>query len=124
MGTYNVTHAVLPGMVEQNSGNIINISSSAGERAAATSTAYSASKFAIMGFTEALMQELRRNNIRVTALAPSTVNTELAKNAGLKIGDEEHMMQPEDLAELLISILKLHPRVFVKTAGLWMTNPQ
>jgi 3-oxoacyl-[acyl-carrier protein] reductase len=124
MGTYYVTRAVLPGMIQQNSGNIINISSSAGERAAATSTAYSASKFAVMGFTEALMQEVRRNNIRVTALTPSTVNTELAKNAGLKIGDEEYMMQPEDVAELLLATLKLHPRVFVKIAGLWMTNPQ
>jgi 3-oxoacyl-[acyl-carrier protein] reductase len=124
MGTYYVTRAVLPGMIGQNSGNIINISSSAGERAAATSTAYSASKFAILGLTEALMQEVRKNNIRVTALTPSTVNTELAKNAGLKIGAEEYMMQPEDVAELAIATLKLHPRVFVKTAGLWMTNPQ
>ncbi|WCK56798.1 3-ketoacyl-ACP reductase [Aneurinibacillus sp. Ricciae_BoGa-3] len=123
-GTYYVTRAVLPGMIEQNHGNIINISSSAGERGAATSTAYSASKFAIMGMTESLMQEVRKNNIRVTALAPSTVNTELAKNAGLKIGEEEHMMQPEDVAELVVASLKLHPRVFIKTAGLWMTNPQ
>jgi 3-oxoacyl-[acyl-carrier protein] reductase len=124
LGTYYVTRAVLPGMIEQNHGNIINISSSSGERGAATSTAYSASKFAIMGMTESLMQEVRKNNIRVTALAPSTVNTELAKNAGLKIGEEEHMMQPEDVAELVVASLKLHPRVFVKTAGLWMTNPQ
>lgn len=57
--------------------------------------AYSASKFA-MGFTNALMQEVRGRNKRVTALARSTVNTELAKSAGLKIGDKDHMMEPED----------------------------
>ncbi|WP_206922744.1 3-ketoacyl-ACP reductase [Alicyclobacillus suci] len=124
MGTYYVTRAVLPIMVAQNVGNIINISSTAGERASATTSAYSASKFAIMGFTESLMQEVRKNNIRVTALAPSTVNTELAASAGLKIGDEDHMMQPEDVAELVVDVLKLPQRVFVKNAGLWMTNPQ
>lgn len=123
LGTYYMTRAVLPDMVAANHGNIVNISSTAGERASATGSAYSASKFAVMGFSEALMQEVRRNNIRVTALAPSTVNTELAVNAGLKIGDEEHMMQPEDVAELVMSILKLPGRVFVKQASLWMTNP-
>lgn len=124
LGTYYVTRAVLPQMLENNKGNIINISSTSGERGAATTTAYSASKFAIMGLTESLMQEVRKNNIRVTALTPSTVNTQLAANAGLPIGDEEHMMQPEDIAEFVVDILKLPHRVFIKQSGLWMTNPQ
>jgi 3-oxoacyl-[acyl-carrier protein] reductase len=74
--------------------------------------------------TESLMQEVRKSNIRVTALTPSTVNTELAVNAGLKIGDEERMMQAEDVAELALATLKLSDRVFVKAAGIWTTNPQ
>lgn len=124
LGPYYVTRAVLPDMIAKSRGNIINISSSAGERASATTSAYSASKFGLMGMTESLMQEVRKHNIRVTALAPSTVNTELAAQAGLPIGDEDHMMQPQDVAELLLSMLNLPQRVFVKTAGLWMTNPQ
>ncbi|WP_028593977.1 3-ketoacyl-ACP reductase [Paenibacillus assamensis] len=124
MGTYYVTRAVLPHMISQNSGNIINVASTAGERGFATGSAYNASKFAVMGMTEALMQEVRKFNIRVTALTPSTVNTELATNAGLKIGDEDRMMQPEDVAELALATLKLPARVFVKTAGIWTTNPQ
>lgn len=124
MGTYYVTRAVLPAMIEQNEGSIINISSTAGERGFATGSAYNASKFAVMGLTEALMQEVRRHNIRVTALTPSTVNTELAVNAGLNIGDEDRMMQPEDVAELALAALKLPQRVFMKTAGIWTTNPQ
>ncbi|EJW17769.1 3-ketoacyl-ACP reductase [Paenibacillus alvei] len=124
MGTYYVTRAVLPAMIEQNEGSIINISSTAGERGFATGSAYNASKFAVMGMTEALMQEVRKHNIRVTALTPSTVNTELAVNAGLNIGDENRMMQPEDVAELALAALKLPQRVFVKTAGIWTTNPQ
>lgn len=124
MGTYYVTRAVLPSLIAQNEGSIINISSTAGERGFATGSAYNASKFAVMGLTEALMQEVRKHNIRVTALTPSTVNTELAVNAGLNIGDEDRMMQPEDVAELALAALKLPQRVFVKTAGIWTTNPQ
>lgn len=123
-GTYYVTHAALPSMIERKSGNIINISSTAGERGFATGSAYCASKFALMGFTEALAQEVRKSNIRVVALTPSTVNTPLAENAGLPIGDEDRMMQPEDVAELALAALKLPDRVFVKTAGIWTTNPQ
>lgn len=124
LGTYYATRAVLPTMIQQNTGNIINISSTAGERGSATTSAYSASKFGVMGFTESLMQEVRKHNIRVIALTPSTVNTELAQRVGLKLGDEDHQMQPEDLAELVCSVLALPQRVVVKTASLIMTNPQ
>lgn len=124
MGTYYVTKAALPFLLEQKSGDIINVASTAGERGFATGSAYCASKFALMGFTESLMQEVRKSNIRVVALTPSTVNTDLAVNAGLKIGDEDRMMQPEDVAELALATLKLPPRVLVKTAGIWTTNPQ
>ncbi|MFB0842257.1 3-ketoacyl-ACP reductase [Paenibacillus oleatilyticus] len=124
MGTYYVTRAALPTMLAQASGSIINVSSTAGERGFATGSAYCASKHAVMGFTEALMQEVRKSNIRVTALTPSTVNTELATNAGLKIGDEDRMMQPEDVADLVLATLKLPARVFIKNAGIWTTNPQ
>jgi 3-oxoacyl-[acyl-carrier protein] reductase len=124
MGTYYVTRAALPTMLKQNGGSIINIASTAGERGFATGSAYCASKFAVLGLTEALMQEVRKSNIRVTALTPSTVNTELAVNAGLPIGDEDRMMQAEDVAELILAALKLPQRVFMKTAGIWTTNPQ
>lgn len=124
MGTYYMSRAVLPTMLKQNAGTILNIASTAGERGFATGSAYCASKFAVLGLTESLLQEVRKSNIRVTALTPSTVNTELAVKAGLNIGDEDRMMQPEDVAELITATLKLPQRVFVKTAGIWTTNPQ
>ncbi|KIL37264.1 3-ketoacyl-ACP reductase [Cohnella kolymensis] len=124
MGTYYMTRAVLPTMVKQNGGDIINIASTAGERGFATGSAYCASKAGVLGFTEALMQEVRKSNIRVTALNPSTVNTELARNTGLNVGTKDRMMQPEDVAELVMAALKLPPRVFIKSAGIWTTNPQ
>ncbi|WP_172369508.1 3-ketoacyl-ACP reductase [Sporosarcina jiandibaonis] len=123
MGTYYVTRAVLPDMIEQSSGDIINISSTAGERGGAVTSAYSASKFGLLGLSESLMQEVRKYNIRVTALTPSTVATDLAFSENLTDGNPENVMQPEDLAELMVAQLKLHPRVFIKSAGLWSTNP-
>jgi 3-oxoacyl-[acyl-carrier protein] reductase len=123
MGVYNVTRVVLPGMIERKSGDIMNISSSAGQKGAPVTSAYSASKFAVLGLTESLMLEVRKHNIRVTALTPSTVVTDLAIETNLVSGNEENVMHPEDLAELIVASLKLNPRVFVKTAGLWSTNP-
>lgn len=123
MGAYYVTRSVLPGMIEQNSGDIINISSTAGERGGAVTAAYSASKFGLIGLSESLMQEVRKHNIRVTALTPSTVATDLAFAENLTDGNPENVTQPEDLADLMVAQLRLHPRVFVKSAGLWSTNP-
>lgn len=123
MGPYYVTRAVLPQLIEKNGGDIINISSTNGLNGAATSSAYSASKFGLIGLTESLAQEVRRNNIRVTALAPSTVATELAVQSNLINGNEEKYMQPEDIAKFVVSQLKLHPRIYVKNATLIGTNP-
>lgn len=123
MGVYNATRAVLPGMIDQSSGDIINIASTAGQKGAPVTSAYSASKFAVLGLTESLALEVRKHNIRVTAMTPSTVVTDLAHDSNLITGDAERVMHPEDLAELIIASLKLHPRVFVKSAGLWSTNP-
>jgi 3-oxoacyl-[acyl-carrier protein] reductase len=122
-GVYYATRAVLPKMIERKTGDIINISSTAGKSGSALTSSYSASKFAVFGLSESLMQEVRKHNIRVTALAPSTVVTELAESANLITGDAERVMHPEDFAELIIAQLKLNPRVFVKEAGIWSTNP-
>ena len=123
LGTYYVTRAVLPSMIERQTGDIINISSTSGQRGAAGTSAYSASKFAVLGLTESLMQEVRKHNIRVSALTPSTVATPLALENKLTDGNPEKVMQPEDLAEFIIAQLKLNRRIFIKEAGMWSTNP-
>ncbi|NYF25409.1 3-ketoacyl-ACP reductase [Sporosarcina sp. JAI121] len=123
MGIYYVTRAVLPEMIERESGDIINISSTAGQKGAPVTSAYSASKFGVLGLTESLMLEVRKHNIRVSALTPSTVATDLAFEENLTDGNPEKVMQPEDLAEVMVAQLKLHPRILIKSAGLWSTNP-
>ncbi len=122
-GVYYATRAVLPQMIERKSGDIINISSTAGKSGAAGTSAYSASKFGVFGLSESLMQEVRKHNIRVTTLAPSTIVTDLAESAHLITGDPERVMHPEDFAELIIAQLKLHPRVLLKEASIFSTNP-
>ncbi|MBU7592292.1 3-ketoacyl-ACP reductase [Metabacillus halosaccharovorans] len=123
LGVYYVTRAVLPQLIDKNGGDIINISSTAGQKGAPVTSAYSASKFGLLGLTESLALEVRKHNIRVTALTPSTVATELAYKENLTDGNPEKVMQPEDLAEYMVAQLKLHPRIFIKSAGLWSTNP-
>lgn len=122
-GVYYTTRAVLPEMIERQTGDIINISSTAGERGGPVTSAYSASKFGVIGLSESLMQEVRKHNIRVSTMTPSTVATEMAAELNLTDGNPEKVMQPEDLAELIVIQLKLDPRVVLKHAGLWSNNP-
>ena len=123
LGTYYMTRAALPAMVAANGGEIVNIASTAGQKGAAKLSAYAASKAAMLSFTESLAAEVRKHGVRVTALLPSTVNTELAASIGLPIGAEDRMMQPEDVAELTIAALRLPARVFLRDASILTTNP-
>jgi len=123
LGVYYVTRAVLPSMIERKTGDIINISSTAGQRGAAVTSAYSASKFGLLGLTESLMLEVRKHNIRVVALTPSTIATDMAIELKLTDGNSDKVLKPEDLAELVIAQLKLNRRALLKTASLWSTNP-
>lgn len=121
MGMVYVTKAVLPSMIEKNKGDIVNISSMSGLKATVGASAYSATKFAVIGMSEGLMQEVRRNNIRVSVLTPSLVETDLVRENGER--DPERFTQPEDVAEYITSILKLEQRSFIKTSAIWATNP-
>lgn len=123
MGAYYVTRAFLPQMIERKTGDIINISSTAGLNGNAMTSAYSASKFALIGMTDSLMKEVRKHNIRVNCLTPSTVATDMALDLNLTDGNPEKVMQPEDIAELLVSQLKLNRRVVVVNSSIWSTNP-
>ncbi len=123
LGTLHATRAVLGGMIARRRGDIINVASTAGEKGAATTAAYAGSKAAVLRLTESLAAEVRKHDVRVTALLPSTVNTELAASVGLKIGPAERMLQPEDVADLVLATLALPARVFVRDVALLTTNP-
>ena len=80
MGIYTITHSVARRMVSKREGRIVNVSSLMGKVAAPTMATYSATKFAILGFTQALRSELAAYNIRVTALLPSLTDTDMVQN--------------------------------------------
>jgi 3-oxoacyl-[acyl-carrier protein] reductase len=123
LGTLHATRAVVPGMIARRRGDVINVASTAGEKGVATTGAYAASKAAVLRLTESLAAEVRKHDVRVTALLPSTVDTGMAAGLGLKIGPPERMMQVEDVAELVIATLRLPARVFVRDVSLLTTNP-
>lgn len=124
MGMYYVTKEVLPHLISQNQGDIINVSSTAGLSGNANTSAYSASKFAVIGMSEALMKEVRKHNIRVCTLTPSTIASDMSVALGIANKDsEDSVLQPEDFAELIVAGLKLPRRAMLKSASLWSTNP-
>lgn len=123
MGIYNVTREILPLLIEKNEGDIINVASTAGLNGNPGTSAYSASKFAVIGMSESLMKEVRKNNIRVCTLTPSTIASDMSVELGLTDGNPESVLQPEDFAELIIANLKLPRRALLKSASLWSTNP-
>ncbi|GGG50624.1 3-ketoacyl-ACP reductase [Bizionia arctica] len=124
MGMYYVTKEVLPHLISKNEGDIINISSTAGLSGNASTSAYSASKFAVIGMSESLMKEVRKNNIRVCTLTPSTIASDMSIDLGIANKDsEDSVLQPEDFAQLIVAGLKLPRRAMLKSAALWSTNP-
>ena len=124
MGMYYVTKEVLPYLIDKNEGDIINVASTAGLNGNANTSAYSASKFAVIGMSESLMKEVRKNNIRVCTLTPSTIASDMSVELGIADKDsQDSVLQPEDFAELVVAGLKLPRRAMLKSAALWSTNP-
>ncbi|GAL80572.1 3-oxoacyl-[acyl-carrier protein] reductase [Algibacter lectus] len=104
-------------------GDIINVSSTAGLNGNPNISAYCASKFAVIGMSESLMKEVRKNNIRLNTLTPSTIETDMTVELGMLDKGSENVLQPEDFADLIVAGLKLPRRAMLKSAALWSTNP-
>lgn len=96
--------ALVPGMIARGGGFVVNISSLAGQGPLPNGAAYSASKWALNGLTYSAAEELRAHNIRVSVVAPGSVNTSFG--AGAK--DRSHMLQAEDVAGV-VAILVTQP---------------
>ncbi len=102
-GVYYTCHHAIPLIKERGGGYIINISSLAGQNPHPKMAAYNASKFALNGFTEALMQEVRQDNIKVSYICPGSVNTEFGDD---EISDEKAwQLQPGDIAQTVLDVM-------------------
>jgi 3-oxoacyl-[acyl-carrier protein] reductase len=126
----NVTGAMIAGreaakhFIENNFGNIINISSTAGNAGFAGGTAYVASKFALKGMTECWRAELRKSNIRVMLVNPSEVQTPFYKALGGERPHNETKLEASEIAHLVIAMLTMRDVGFITEATVFATNPQ
>ena len=111
LGAYYVLKAVAPQMKQQRFGYIFNIASRSGKVAIPKFGAYSATKYALVGLNEALYAEMMPFNVKVTALCPSVVNTDLSKD--FNIPDEEKI-QVDDIINTVNYLLTLSPSAWVK----------
>jgi 3-oxoacyl-[acyl-carrier protein] reductase len=98
-----LTKMVLPGMIERNSGAVINISSISGKSGEAGSSAYAASKFGLIGFTQSLYEEVREHGIKVSVILPGFVDTPMIP--AVKHLDRSKMIRPEDVADAVLFVL-------------------
>lgn len=102
-GVFYCCHEVIPLMKKRGAGYIINISSLAGANPHPRMAAYNASKFGLNGFSEAMMQEVRHDGIKVTYIMPGSVNTEFG---GDQPGEEKSwQLQPSDIARAVLDLI-------------------
>jgi 3-oxoacyl-[acyl-carrier protein] reductase len=110
---------------KQNSGNIVNISSTAGTKGFSGGTPYVATKFALKGMSECWRAELREHNVRVIHVNPSEVQTHFAQNAGFGKRDfNDTKLIAEDIAHSIISALEMNDRGFITELTVFATNPK
>jgi 3-oxoacyl-[acyl-carrier protein] reductase len=110
--------------VSQNTGNIVNIASTAGQRGYANGTSYVATKFAVSGMTECWRAELRKNNIRVMQVNPSEVQTNFFNTAGRPRSSNETKLDGSHIAHTICSMLEMEDNGFITEATVWATNPR
>lgn len=108
LGVFYACHYAIPMMKRRGGGYIINISSLAGQNAHPKMAAYNASKFGLNGFSEAMMQEVRQDNIKVSYICPGSVNTYFGGDTPSDA--KAWQLQPEDIAQTVISLLEMDPR--------------
>src|SRR6266699_3311719 len=102
-GVFYCCHEAIPQMKKRDGGYIINISSLAGANPHPRMAAYNASKFGLNGFSEALMQEVRHDNIKVSYIMPGSVNTEFGGDS--PTDEKSWQLTPPDIARVVVDLL-------------------
>ena len=106
-GVFNTTKATLSAL-KKSEGYLITIASLAGTNFFAKGAAYNASKFGLVGYTQAVMLDLRQYGIKVTTIMPGSVSTHFNGNTPSEKGAWK--IQPEDLGQMVVDLLKINPR--------------
>jgi NADP-dependent 3-hydroxy acid dehydrogenase YdfG len=121
LGLMYMTHAAIDGMVEQGSGDVVNISSVAGRTARKGAGVYNASKWAVNAFSESLRQEVTARGVRISLVEPGAVATELsshitqpdAREASRQMAASMRTLQSEDIARAIVYVVTQPPHVAV-----------
>ena len=117
-GVYYCCHEVIPRMKAAGGGYIINISSLAGKNPFAGGAGYNASKFGLNGFTEAMMLDHRKDDIRVSYIMPGSVDTQFSPGAAAA-----WKIAPEDIAEVVVTLVALPQRTLVSRVEIRPLKP-
>ena len=120
-GVFYTCHHAIPLIKKRGGGYIINVSSLAGQNAHPKMAAYNASKFGLNGFSEALMQEVRADNIKVTTICPGSVNTFFGGDEPSE--DQAWQLQPEDIAQTVLDLLAMNDRALPSKIEIRPSNP-
>ena len=108
---YHLSRALLPSMMLKKNGMIVNICSIASLKAYDNGGSYSISKFALMGFSKNLREELKPYNIKVTTVYPGAVYTSSWEGSGI---DKDRIMEVNDIADMVLAATKLSPQACVE----------
>ena len=125
-GVFYCTHAALPEMRRRGGGYIVNISSLAGKNAFTGGAAYCASKAGLNAFSEALMQEVRYDNIRVSYVMPGSVATGFSHPAGstASSANEDWKLTSEDVARVVVDLISHEARSLASRVELRPSRPR
>jgi len=120
-GVFYACHYAIPMIKKRGGGYIINISSLAGQNAHPKMAAYNASKFGLNGFTEAMMQEVRQDNIKVSYICPGSVNTYFGGDSPSP--EQAWQLQPKDIADVVLSLLNMDQRALPSKVEIRPSKP-
>jgi 3-oxoacyl-[acyl-carrier protein] reductase len=120
-GVFYCSHEAIPLMKRRGGGYIVNISSLAGTNAHPKMAAYNASKFALNGFSEALMQEVRHDGIKVSYIMPGSVNTEFGGDTITQ--EQSWQLTPDDIAQVVVDLLAHDSRSLVSRVEIRPSKP-
>ena len=118
-GPFLCVHHLLPVLKSAGNALIINISSTSGHRADPGASAYNASKYGLMGFTEAIRNELRLMNVRVTTISPSSI-----VYSSPDLGDHGIGLSGVDVAQAAVFLANSSDTALFRDLEIWGTNPQ
>ena len=122
-GAFYMAREVARHLVEQGSGAIVNVASTAATKGFQGGTAYGASKFALRGMSETWREELRRHDVKVILINPSEVITEFSRRAGYEQKVTDKKLRPEDIAQAIVAALSLSPRALIPEFAVFANNP-